>query len=284
MDVLLSPMVFVLLSLALPTGVSGFVRKVPMIPCPWGLTARAYMPEYRCRHDREAALVRGTHYSNRTLLGGGDDAAGFLKSSFVGTISVGTPPQYFRVIFDTGSANLWVPSVECEASYGWSPDVTCMSKKSKFNSSLSSTYKVVGTKFHIRYGSGTLYGFLSGDVIGLGGGLSAPNQVFTEATDDPEGIFALTDFDGIFGLGYLAISIKSVPPVLYTLKKHRLVPRKAFSMFVNDVSGEKYGRVLWGGSDSSFYHPPLTYVQGIFFKIIKTKIFCAYHTIAPFRF
>ena len=31
-----------------------------------------------------------------------------------------------------------------------------------------------------------------------------------QATADPEGIFSLTDFDGIFGLGYSGISVQEV--------------------------------------------------------------------------
>ena len=60
-----------------------------------------------------------------------------LCLQYYGEISIGTPPQKFTVIFDTGSSNLWVPSTNCTVG-----GVPCSSVHNTYDSSQSSTYKV----------------------------------------------------------------------------------------------------------------------------------------------
>ena len=129
-------------------------------------------------------------------------------------MGLGTPPQEFKVVLDTGSSNLWVPSSKCTS-------IACF-LHSKYDSSASSTYKVNGSTFEIRYGSGSLSGFVSGDTLEFAG-LNIKNQLFAEATEEPGLAFAFGRFDGILGMGYDTISVNHITPPFYELINQKVI-------------------------------------------------------------
>lgn len=134
------------------------------------------------------------------------------------TVSLGTPPQEFKVVLDTGSSNLWVPSSKCTS-------IACF-LHAKYDSSTSSTYKENGTSFEIRYGSGSLSGFVSSDNLEIAG-MEIKDQLFAEATEEPGLAFAFGRFDGILGLGYDTISVNHIVPPFYELINKKVIVERA---------------------------------------------------------
>ncbi|KAJ5674025.1 Vacuolar protease A [Penicillium macrosclerotiorum] len=169
----------------------------------------------------------------------------FLNAQYFSEISLGTPPQTFKVVLDTGSSNLWVPSSECSS-------IACF-LHTKYDSSSSSTYKKNGTDFAIRYGSGSLTGFVSQDTLQIGD-LAVKGQDFAEATEEPGLAFAFGRFDGILGLGYDTISVNGMVPPFYNMINQGLLDEPVFGFYLGDSNKEgDNSEATFGGIDKSHY-------------------------------
>ncbi|EEF50033.1 Aspartic proteinase precursor, putative [Ricinus communis] len=177
----------------------------------------------------------------------------YLDTQYFGEISIGSPPQTFTVIFDTGSSNLWIPSAKCYFS------LACYFH-SRYKSSRSTTYIRNGTTCKIRYGTGSIVGFFSQDTVEVGN-LVVRNQVFIEATREGSLTFVLAKFDGIFGLGFQEISVGDAVPVWYNMVQQGLVGDPVFSFWLNnDPDAKEGGELVFGGVDEKHYRGKHTYV------------------------
>nr|XP_035924021.1 napsin-A isoform X2 [Halichoerus grypus] len=153
----------------------------------------------------------------------------YMNVQYYGEIGLGTPPQNFSVVFDTGSSNLWVPSIRCHFF-----SVPCWFHH-RFNSKASSSFQPNGTKFAIQYGTGKLDGILSEDKLTIGG-IKGASVIFGEALWEPSLVFTFAHFDGILGLGFPILAVGGVRPPLDTLVDQGLLDKPVFSFYLNSVN------------------------------------------------
>ncbi|XP_029170190.1 uncharacterized protein LOC114939916 [Nylanderia fulva] len=178
----------------------------------------------------------------------------YVDSQYYGNITIGTPPQEFKVIFDTGSANLWVPSRKCNVFYSNFCDT-----HPNYESKKSSTYIENGTDVQIDTGSGKIEAFVSTDVVNVAG-LNIANQSFLEATYVPDLAVLHARYDGILGLGYASIANGGVRPVFENMI-HQGLSLPIFSFYLNkDLSNDYGGELILGGTDPDRYTGAITYV------------------------
>jgi len=178
----------------------------------------------------------------------------FMNSQYYGVVEIGSPPKEYRVIYDTGSANLWVPKEGCK---------NCgrrfIAKKEKYNSSKSSSYEEDGADFLITYGSGTVTGDWAYESVKLGE-VEVKHQPFAEI-QDAGGLglaYTIGKFDGILGLAFPSISIDGKTTILENAQQQKAIPEPVFSFYLGD---EADGELTFGGYDSTKFEGELEWVD-----------------------
>jgi hypothetical protein len=174
----------------------------------------------------------------------------YQNAQYYGLIELGSPGQSFQVIFDTGSADLWVPASSCGVSCG---------THSRYSASKSSSYQQNGTKFEITYASGPVDGFQSTDKLTMGG-LVINQQEFAEVTNAGGlgAAYALGKFDGILGMAFEVLSVNDVIPPFQNLVQQNLLNEAKFAFYLSKSTDAK-GELTLGGTDPNHYSGEIQY-------------------------
>ncbi|XP_055270951.1 pregnancy-associated glycoprotein 1-like [Moschus berezovskii] len=171
-----------------------------------------------------------------------------MDKLYVGNITIGTPPQEFQVIFDTGSSDLWVPSIFCNS--------TACSTHVMFRHLQSSTFRPTRKIFSINYSSGRMKGVVVHDTVRIGD-LVSTNQAFGLSVAE-YGFEGMT-FDGVLGLNFPDMSSIGAIPIFDNLKNQGAISEPVFAFYLSKNKREG-SVVMFGGVDHRYYKGELNWV------------------------
>lgn len=164
------------------------------------------------------------------------------NAQYYGVVKIGTPPQEFEVVFDTGSADMWVPGPNCSKH-----SANCQGKAA-FDSSKSTSFAAVASdamsQFTIAYGSGKVQGSYGVDTVTLAEDFTVDHQTFAyvDSTDGLKDVYKLAKFDGILGLAFAVLSSNAgVPTVMSQLAD------QGKGMFAFHLADDADGELAIGG-------------------------------------
>ena len=175
----------------------------------------------------------------------------FRETQYFGTISIGTPPQSFSVVFDTGSSNTWVPGLACQAP-------SCITRP-RFNSTASASCKRSDRALLVRFGTGEVEGRVSHDTVAFQQ-LRVPHQAFLEVTDERAFPFEEYPFEGIVGLAMPELAVQGTEPFFDAVMRNGLLTRNQFAFHLATLGDPRGSHVIFGGFDATRLAGPMVWM------------------------
>jgi len=169
---------------------------------------------------------------------------------YEGMISLGTPPQSFRVILDTGSGILWVPMKGCSNSGRMGE--YCSTGKNLYDPNRSSTSSNTNKQFQIQYGIGATTGYLYQDIFAFGEGSSTLK--LKKPIEFGGGVRTVDGDQGIMGLAYVQQKGQG-SSIFDEAVKQGLMDAPLFTVFLKKCGGSakecsNAGQITFGKIDT----------------------------------
>ncbi|OXB36258.1 endopeptidase [Cryptococcus neoformans] len=181
-----------------------------------------------------------------------------LDGLYSAPIEIGTPPQQFIVIMDTGSSDLWVAEKGCTADF--------CSKTYTFDASNSFTFETEKRQFSIAYGSGNAGGYLANDTVSTGG-FTIREQAFAVVTQAVDGLIDYPT-SGLLGLAWNTIASSYSTPFWQALASSGAWDSPEMGVYLARFKGNSSaqmiefdgGHFIFGGVDSTKFEGDLNYI------------------------
>ncbi|KAI6237698.1 Peptidase A1 domain-containing protein [Aphelenchoides besseyi] len=177
-----------------------------------------------------------------------------------GTIYMGTPPEPFSVVFDTGSSMLWLPKKGCRSSGPLSR--YCPQDSELYDPSQSVTAKPTNKPFNIKYGIGSARGHFYTDYLTFGSALRFKKPVTFGAGEEME----FSD-QGIFGLPSSDNAAKDGSSVMHEAWRQKILNAPIFTIHMRtcpvyeDNKCQDGGLITFGGVDEINCEKEIQYVD-----------------------
>lgn len=179
-------------------------------------------------------------------------------------VNIGTPSQAFTLLFDTGSADTWVPSSSCSTSDG------CPDFLNRYSPSSSSSYQSLNEDVSIGYYTGSASGTYFTDVFSLGDQYTIPSQtlalinISTGVISNQQKTYSVI-LDGVLGAGLPGGTVRSLnggnmySPVPVALYNAGLIPKPVFSFAMGSSNTGKvvFGDIITDQSTTDFIYSPI---------------------------
>ncbi|KAG6854390.1 hypothetical protein C0991_007381 [Blastosporella zonata] len=166
---------------------------------------------------------------------------------YLATVQIGTPAQDFLILMDSGSADLWVGSENCQSQGGGG----CGNHKFLGPQS-SSSFVDTNAPFSVTYGTGSVSGDIVTDDVVLAG-LALPAHTFGVATTESVDFSGdSTPFDGLMGLAQSTLSQQQTLTPIEALAQGGLVADAITSYKISRLADNKNdGEITFGGLDNT---------------------------------
>jgi hypothetical protein len=158
-----------------------------------------------------------------------------------------------RVVFDTGSTNIWIPGKDCTS------EACRLPGRHLFDQTRSSTFAFPEkrTQLSITFGTGHITGPMVIDDLHIGPFLvSKQNFGLIETLDGS--VFKESPVEGLAGLALDAMSANGVRPFFRNVIDQKALKHNEFAFYFSR-DNPTANALLWGGVDHQFYTGDLVY-------------------------